>query len=44
MTDAYVSEERILACDNCGITNHYLYHSGDWVCVECGESNEDGHD
>lgn len=37
MTNTCVGEVRPWPCKGCkGITPHYYYHSGEWVCEVCG--------
>lgn len=33
----HVGSEQAKHCEHCEReTVHYLYHSGDWICAECG--------
>jgi len=36
-----VGDIRALDCTECvGLTTHYLYHNGGWICEECGAKYE----
>jgi len=40
MTEAHVGEEREMHCTDCEADRtHFLYHSGEWVCMECGNGD-----
>lgn len=38
--DAAPGERRAMQCDEHGETTHELYHSGEWLCLDCEEDQE----
>lgn len=45
MSNTTIGDERTTHCPQCDkTTDQYRYHSGEWVCVECGEETTENND